>query len=109
YVGKDGKPAPYSVDNVPYQSKHFLKVSASGVRQGDGILLAGYPGSTSRYRLADEIAFAANWQYPAQVKTYQQIIDTIDRLSATDADIQVKYASTVKSLNNRMKKLRGLL
>lgn len=109
YVGKDGKPAPYSVDNVPYQSKHFLKVSSSGVRQGDGILLAGYPGSTSRYRLADEIAFAANWQYPAQVKTYQQIIDTIDRLSASDADIQVKYASTVKSLNNRMKKLRGLL
>ena len=109
YVGKDGKPAAYSVDNVPYQSKHYLKVNASGVRAGDGILLAGYPGRTSRYRLADEIAFAANWQYPAQVKTYMQIINTIDRLGATDADLKVKYASTVKSLNNRMKKLQGLL
>ncbi|MDX5406236.1 MAG: S46 family peptidase [Chromatiaceae bacterium] len=109
YVGKDGKPAPYSVDNVPYQSKHYLKVNASGVRAGDGILLAGYPGRTSRYRLADEIAFAADWQYPAQVKTYQQIIATIDRLGAADADLKVKYASTVKSLNNRMKKLQGLL
>ena len=28
YVAKDGKPAPYSVDNVPYQSKHYLKVNA---------------------------------------------------------------------------------
>lgn len=109
YVAKDGKPAPYSVDNVPYQSKHYLKVNASGVRAGDGILLAGYPGRTSRYRLADEIAFAADWQYPAQVKTYMQIINTIDRLGATDADLKVKYASTVKSLNNRMKKLQGLL
>ncbi|WP_240219886.1 S46 family peptidase [Rheinheimera hassiensis] len=109
YVGKDGKPAPYSVDNVPYQSKQFLKVNASGVREGDGILLAGYPGRTSRYRLANEIAFAAKWQYPAQVKTYQQIINTIDSLSAKDADLKVKYASTVKSLNNRMKKLQGLL
>jgi hypothetical protein len=109
YVGKDGKPAPYSVDNVPYQSKNFLKVNASGVRQGDGILLAGYPGQTSRYRLAAEIAFAADWQYPAQVKTYQQMINTIDRLSATDADLKVKYASTVKGHNNRMKKLQGLL
>ncbi|WP_417705716.1 S46 family peptidase [Rheinheimera aquimaris] len=109
YVGKDGKPAPYSADNVPYQSKHYLKVNANGVRAGDGILLAGYPGRTSRYRLADEIAFAADWQYPAQVKTYQQIINTIDRLGATDADLKVKYASTVKSLNNRMKKLQGLL
>lgn len=109
YVGKDGKPAPYSVDNVPYQSKAYLKVNANGVREGDGILLAGYPGRTSRYRLADEIAFAANWQYPAQVKTYQQMINTIDRLGAEDADLKVKYASTVKSLNNRMKKLQGLL
>jgi hypothetical protein len=109
YVGKDGKPAPYAVDNVPYQSTHYLKVNASGVRAGDGILLAGYPGRTSRYRLADEIAFAANWQYPAQVKTYQQIISTIDRLGALDAEVKVKYASTVKSLNNRMKKLQGLL
>uniref|UniRef100_A0A486XHE0 Dipeptidyl-peptidase n=1 Tax=Rheinheimera sp. BAL341 TaxID=1708203 RepID=A0A486XHE0_9GAMM len=109
YVAKDGKPAPYSVDNVPYQSKHYLKVNASGVRAGDGILLAGYPGRTSRYRLADEIAFAADWQYPAQVKTYLQMINTIDSLSAKDADLKVKYASTVKSLNNRMKKLQGLL
>lgn len=109
YVGKDGKPAAYSTENVPYQSKYFLTVNAAGVREGDGILLAGYPGSTSRYRLADEIAFAANWQYPALVKTYQQIINTIDRLSAKDADLKVKYASTVKSLNNRMKKLQGLL
>jgi hypothetical protein len=109
YVGKDGKPAPYSVDNVPYQSKNFLKVNASGVRQGDGILLAGYPGQTSRYRLADEISFAADWQYPAQVKTYQQMINTIDRLGAADGDLKVKYASTVKGHNNRMKKLQGLL
>ena len=109
YVSKEGKPAPYSIDNVPYQSKNYLKVNASGVRQDDGIILAGYPGSTSRYRLANEIAFAADWQYPAQVKTYQQIISTINRLSEQDPDLQVKYAATVKSLDNRMKKLQGLL
>jgi hypothetical protein len=53
YVAKDGKPAAYSVDNVPYQPKNFLKVNASGVRAGDGILLAGYPGKTSRYRVGN--------------------------------------------------------
>ncbi|WP_337878607.1 S46 family peptidase [Rheinheimera sp.] len=109
YVGKDGKPAPYAEENVPYQPKSFLKVNANGVREGDGILLAGYPGQTSRYRLADEIAFAADWQYPAMVKTYQQMINSIDRLGAADAELKVKYASVVKSHNNRMKKLQGLL
>ena len=109
YVGKDGKPAPYSTENVPYQPKSFLKVSADGVREGDGIILAGYPGTTSRYRLAEEIAFAASWQYPAQVKTFNQMIATIDQLGATNPELKVKYASVVKGYNNRMKKLNGLL
>lgn len=109
YVGKDGKPAPFAKDNVPYQPASFLKVNASGVREGDGILLAGYPGQTSRYRLADEISFASNWQYPTQVATFSQMISTIERLSEQDADLKVKYASVVKGMHNRMKKLQGLL
>lgn len=109
YVGKDGKPAPYAVDNVPYQPKSHLKVNAAGVRAGDGILLAGYPGQTSRYRLAEEIAFAAQWQYPQNIATYQQMIGTIEKMGAQNADFKVKYASVVKSHHNRMKKLKGLL
>ena len=80
YVGKDGKPAPFAKDNVPYQPKFHLKINAAGVKAGDGILLAGYPGQTSRYRLAEEIAFARDWQYPASVTTFNQMIQTIDAL-----------------------------
>ncbi|MBU2279279.1 MAG: S46 family peptidase [Gammaproteobacteria bacterium] len=109
YVAKDGKPAAYSVDNVPYQPKSFLRVNANGVRAGDGILLAGYPGRTSRYRLAEEIDFAANWEYPANIQTYSELISTIEKMGQQNADYQVKYASVVKSHHNRMKKLKGLL
>ncbi|MDZ7869934.1 MAG: S46 family peptidase [Rheinheimera sp.] len=109
YVGKDGKPAPFAKDNVPYQPKFHLKINASGVKAGDGILLAGYPGQTSRYRLAEEIAFARDWQYPANVTTYSQMIQTIDAFGAKDPALQVRYASVVKGYNNRMKKMQGLL
>lgn len=109
YVGKDGKPAPYAKDNVPYQPKFHLKVNAAGVKAGDGILLAGYPGQTSRYRLAEEIAFARDWQYPASVSTFNQMIQTIDAFGAKDPAMQVRYASVVKGYNNRMKKMQGLL
>lgn len=109
YVGKDGKPAPFSKDNVPYQPKFHLKINASGVKAGDGILLAGYPGQTSRYRLAEEIAFAGDWQYPASVTTFSQMIQTIDEFGAKDPTLQVRYASVVKGYNNRMKKMQGLL
>ncbi len=109
YVGKDGKPAPFAKDNVPYQPKFHLKINASGVKAGDGILLAGYPGQTSRYRLAEEIAFARDWQYPASVTTFSQMIQTIDAFGAKDPALQVRYASVVKGYNNRMKKMQGLL
>jgi hypothetical protein len=35
YVGPDGKPADFSPNNVPYQPKHFLKVSTADIDPGD--------------------------------------------------------------------------
>lgn len=109
YVGPDGKPAEYSPDNKPYHSKHFLHINAQGVREGDGILLAGYPGSTSRYRLASEVNFAKNWTYPTQAADYRQTLAIINQQSQGHPEWAVAYASTVASFNNRMKKLEGLI
>ncbi|QYK04686.1 S46 family peptidase [Shewanella zhangzhouensis] len=109
YVGKDGKPAPYAEDNVPYQPKSFLKINASGVKAGDGVFAAGYPGSTSRYRLTTELEFASDWLYPTQAKRFQARIDTIEAMGAADAELAIKYAGTVAGMANRMKKLNGLL
>ncbi|GAA5217173.1 S46 family peptidase [Corallincola platygyrae] len=108
YVGKDGKPAEYSEDNVPYEPASFLKVNKRGVRLGDGVLVAGYPGRTSRYKLADEVNFAADWYYPTLLNTYYMTLDTIAAASEGNEAAQVKYASRVKSTNNRLKKLQGL-
>lgn len=109
YVGKDGKPANYSDDNVPYQPKSFLRVNASGIKQGDGILLAGYPGRTSRYKLASEVDFAAKWDYPTQINMYTKTLDTIAAATEGKAALEVKYSAAVKSINNRMKKRQGLI
>src|SRR5688572_12131201 len=32
YMGPDGKPAPYSEENIPYQPKHFLPISLKGYK-----------------------------------------------------------------------------
>lgn len=109
YVGKDGKPAEYNPNNVPYHSPSFLHINASGVRQGDGILLAGYPGATSRYRLASEVRFAQQHLYPTMLADYQQTLDIIAKETADHPQAAVAYASRVASYNNRLKKLQGLL
>ncbi|CAM4126582.1 S46 family peptidase [Shewanella aquimarina] len=109
YVGKDGKPAAYSPDNVPFKPKSYLKINADGVKAGDGVFVAGYPGSTSRYRLTSELKFASDWLYPTLAKRYQQRIDTIEAMGAQDASVKIKYAGTLASMANRMKKYNGLL
>ena len=109
YVDKNGNPAPYHKDNVPYEPKSFLKISADGVKEGDGIILAGTPGRTSRYKLASEIEFAANWDYPVQVERALQTLDIIEQNTKGNDKAKVAYSSTVKSINNRMKKRQGLL
>ncbi|APA67703.1 peptidase S46 [Janthinobacterium sp. 1_2014MBL_MicDiv] len=109
YVGKDGRPADPSPDNVPYKSKDFLVVSAEGLKAGDGILLAGYPGRTSRYKLPSEIRFARDTAFPLKVSELQADLAVMADATNGDAAAAVRYASVVKSINNVLKKTQGLL
>ena len=109
YVGKDGRPADPSPDNVPYKSKDFLVVSAEGLKAGDGILLAGYPGRTSRYKLPAEIRFARDTAFPLKVSELQADLTVMADATQGDAAAAVRYASVVKSINNVLKKTQGLL
>ncbi len=109
YVGKDGRPADPSPDNVPYKSKDFLVVSAEGLKNGDPILLAGYPGRTSRYKLPSEIRFARDVDYPAKVESITADLSVIAAATQGNANYDVRYASVVKSANNVLKKTKGLL
>jgi len=109
YVGKDGRPADPSPDNVPYKSKDFLVVSAEGLKNGDPVLLAGYPGRTSRYKLPAEIRYARDAAYPVKAAEIQSDLDEIAAATKGSETNEVRYASVVKSLNNVMKKTRGLM
>jgi len=109
YVGKDGKPAAYSKDNVPYQPPSYLTVSTAPVKAGDFAMLAGYPGTTYRHRTASEFADQIEWQLPSRVALFDGILKTIDSATAADADAEVLYASTVASLKNGLKRAQGEL
>lgn len=108
YVGKDGRPADPSPDNVPYQSKDFLVVSAAGLKNGDPVLLAGYPGRTSRYKLPSEVRAARDVTFPQRVAEIRADLDVIAAATKGSAANEVRYASVAKSLNNVMKKAQGL-
>jgi len=109
YVGKDGKPADYSEDNVAFKPKGYLRTNPNGVKAGDFIMVAGYPGRTNRYRLASEVKNTIEWNYPTRITEFNAWLDDIKQLSASDEDTEIKYASLVAGLNNAEKNNRGML
>ncbi|MFN7136737.1 MAG: S46 family peptidase, partial [Thermomonas sp.] len=109
YVGKDGKPAEYAPDNVPYVPPAVLPVSTTPVKAGDFAMVAGYPGVTFRLRTASEFATQVDWLLPARVEMLDGLIRTIDAATAGSDEKRVRYASTVASLKNNLKRAQGEL
>ena len=109
YVGKDGKPAAYSKDNVPYAPPAHLTVSTAPVKAGDFAMVAGYPGRTFRHRTASEFANQIDWLLPTRIAMYQGLIGTIQQATAGSKAKEVLYASAVASSKNTLKRAQGEL
>ena len=109
YVGKDGKPAAYSPDNVPFKPRHWLKFADQPLGEGDFVMVAGYPGSTNRYALAAEFDNAAQWSYPAIAGHFNNQIALVEAAGKLDPQVQVKYASAMAGWNNTSKNYEGQL
>lgn len=109
YVGKDGKPADFATDNVPYTPAHKLTVSSSGLEDGDFVMAAGYPGSTQRYQRLVTVNYSFGWSYPQWIALIKEWIDLIETTAPEGSDARVKYESSLAGLNNFMKNTEGQL
>ncbi len=109
YVGKDGKSAEFSKDNVPYVPKHVLKIAREGVKEGDFIMAMGYPGRTNRHRLPSEVAYTFSTDYPAFVKASAETLAIIERETKNDPAAKLAYAGRVANVNNYYKNRKGML
>lgn len=109
YVGKNGKPAAYSPDNVAYQPKRYLKIADKPLGAGDFVMVAGYPGSTNRYALSEDFDATANWTYPVVGGHFKKLVALVEAEGKANPDIAVKYASTVRGWQNALKNFDGQL
>ncbi len=109
YVGKDGKPAAYSPDNVPYRAPAHLTLAKGGPKAGDYAMLAGYPGTTYRHRTAAEFDEQVNWMLPTRVAVFDELIGVVEAAGARDADAKTRYAAQLQSLKNNRKRAAGEL
>ena len=109
YVGRDGKPADFSQENVPYRPKHHLKVSTRDLDGGDLVLVTGYPGTTRRLVTGPEVVDAERYELPAAVRYRTMLIDLLRARGANDREIALRNAGRMAGLENYQKKYVGTL
>ena len=109
YVGKDGKPAAFSKDNVPFQPKHWLKVAKDGIKPGDLVFVAGYPGRTQRHQTYAQVKETTEWSMPRSIRLAQEQLALLDRIAKQDKALALKVSGRVQGLNNGLTNQKGML
>jgi hypothetical protein len=109
YVGKDGKPADYSPDNVPFKPKSWLKVTTAGLKPGDFVMVTGYPGSTSRTDTALEIHHDVEWFYPYLIAYYKERYAIAESHLKDGGETAIKATVAKQGVQNGLEKYEGVL
>jgi hypothetical protein len=107
YVGADGKPADFNKANKPYQPKFHLKLASSPLKEGDFVMVTGYPGSTQRLRLPQEVDFTFRMERPAMIKAYDERMAIMRKAGEGNRELEIKLASTLAGLANAHKNWTG--
>lgn len=107
YVGPDGKSAEYSPNNVPYQPKAFLKVANQNLNEGDFVMVAGYPGRTSRLRTASEVDWATRKGLPLKRDELERQLAVFTGIAQSDPNLAIKVAGKIRGFNNALTNYRG--
>ena len=108
YVGKDGKPADYSADNVPFKPRHHLKVATDKAAADTFVMVAGYPGRTQRLKTAAEAQQAADWYYSRQIALMEEQISLLEGLGKEKPELAIKTAGKLRGLKNYYKNFQGV-
>ncbi len=109
YVGKDGKSAKYSKDNVPYQPKKHLKINPKGVSENDFVFILGYPGRTFRHRPSQYLEYQQQFLLPYTSNLYDFQNQQMMLAGKDDKATELELATRIKRNANTMKNYRGKL
>lgn len=104
YGDKNGKPAPYSKNNVPLVVKNYLHISTDGYQKGDFAMSMGYPGMSERNATSAQIALKTQALNPPMIAVRalsQSILEKeMDKSNAIKQLYAEKYANSANYYKN---------
>ncbi len=107
WAAADGAPAKKGEGTQGYKPRHWYPVAPQGVKPGDFVMLAGYPGTTYRSLIAAEMRERAELFFPRRAELYRAWIDLMEAASQQGDAPRLALSDRMKSLANREKSARG--
>ncbi len=109
YVGKDGKPADFAADNVPYHPKHVLKIARTPLTEHDFVMVAGYPGSTSRLDTYAQTKWEVETFLPWRIERTKAAYDLATELQKLGGNTAIKAGVAKQGIQNGLENSQGTL
>lgn len=103
YSGPDGKPAPYSQNNIPLKPKKYLNVSLKDLNKGDFAMILGYPGRTNRYMTSYEVNELLQIVHPDRIKIRGTKQDAWMEDMKADQKVNIQYSNKYFTSSNYWK------
>ncbi|ANQ47483.1 S46 family peptidase [Flammeovirga sp. MY04] len=107
YAGKDGKPAEYSEDNVPFTPRYHFPISLNGVKADDFTMVYGFPGRTQQYLPSEGVDYTVNKSNPIKIAMREKTIAILDKNMKADDAVRIKYSAKKARVANAYKKWIG--
>jgi hypothetical protein len=107
YTDKDGKPAEYAEDNVPYKPKYHFPISLKGVNDGDFTFVFGYPARTNEYLPSYAVEMITESGNPHKIKLRETRLDIFGKYASDNPEVRIQYASKDARVANYWKKMIG--
>jgi len=107
YMSPDGKPAPYSEENVPLKPKRYLPVSIKDLHKDDFAMVLGYPGGTTRFMTSYEVGEAMNITNANRIKIRGVKQEIWMKDMQADPKVNIQYASKYSGSSNYWKNSIG--
>ena len=103
YMSPDGKPAPYSEENVPLKPKRYLPISIKDLHKDDFTMVMGYPGGTTRYMTSYEVGETMNITNANRIKIRGVKQEIWMKDMQADPKVNIQYASKYSGSSNYWK------
>jgi hypothetical protein len=96
-------------NDKPAHLDHYLKWSATGVKENDLVFVSGDPGSTGRLLTMAQLEYLRDVDYPARLNVYRKVDDALHKFGDESAENARLVTEDIQAYENSFKAITDFL